>query len=147
MRRTDAEPRPPSTRASTLLGLALVVAALLLALPGVRAVRANDAVPASSASEDAEALRFADTVRATPPVSEVPAAPSCGDGSDPHRSSAATVQNLAGEVERLRAAPQPAGAGEVVVLNNRGYNYRTAPSAEEVERLRATAEAQRAAKP
>jgi hypothetical protein len=115
--------------------MCLVLAALLLSLPGVHAVQADDQAPSTS-------------VRVTPAVSELPVGPSCGDGTDPSRSSAATIENLNGEIERIRSAdPRATAAGDVVVLNGRGYNYQMAPSPDELERIRAAAESQAAATP
>lgn len=111
---------PDTTRAARLvgagLGLLLVAAALALSLPGVKAVRADDAE--------------------APLVSEAPAGQTC-NAADPDRTAAATIGRMAAELEQVRAAAPAASQGsDVVVLNNRGYNYTSAPSPEQIEQIR-----------
>jgi len=97
---------PPAL--SQLLGIPCLGLAVLLSLPGIQAVHADDA--------PAAALR-----------SELPAGAACGE------TTAARSARLVEEMERriaveqaamqALARPDAAAAEGVVVLNNSGYNY------------------------
>jgi hypothetical protein len=147
MRGSDASGRRTETTLSSVLGLGLVVLAVLLAWPGVHAVRADEDVSRADVTSEADLQLFLESTRVEPAATESLAGPTCSAPGDPNRTAAGTVQNLAGEVERLRGAGESTAAGDVVVLNNRGYNYRAAPSPQEIERIRAAVEARRAAAP
>jgi hypothetical protein len=101
----------------TGLGLALVVLSVLLAVPTVSVVRADE-----------------------PPVSDPAPGPTCA-AEDPEQSRAAIIGRLESAVEQMRPSR---GEGEAppgfVTLNGRGYNYGPARSAEETELIRAMIE-------
>jgi hypothetical protein len=138
---SDDTPRPfpaPSIAPSTILGLGLVVVALLLALPGVRAVRADADPERSNLSSEAELQRFAEHVRVTPALSEVPPGPTCAAG-DPRKGDVAMINQLEAQVEQLRATGAVIEATpNQVVLNGRGFNYGPPLSPEQIDRIRAT---------
>jgi Spy/CpxP family protein refolding chaperone len=92
--------------ASTFFGFLAMAAALALLSPGVTAVRADDAVAASSSEGTSDG-------------------PTCQAGTlagaDEIRDTIGQLQQL--EAKQRAASPPDASAlGEVVVLNSRGYN-------------------------
>lgn len=101
----------------TLIGSLALLATFLLALPGVKAVRAEER-GASFAGNDG---------------------PTCNQ-QDPEADLAHAEVALEQIREQIAAQIDPAAAGEIVVLNNRGYNYATGSSLEratlDLERLR-----------
>lgn len=117
-----------------LLGLSAVLCTLLLSIPGIRAVRADEPAPAPATSEQpADASGnfegFSSYLQAqgrpVPVVEE--AGPTCSQPSRlapeiEHRLALAQLQ------ARMIAEMQAGGAqgvpSDVVVLNNSGYNYR-----------------------
>jgi len=90
-----------AVRAGTIGGWLAVFATLALLSPGVRVVRADEAGP----------------------VSEAPQGPTCSDTSD--RPDPIASLEHAIELARQQALLHGAQAdeGEVVMLNNRGFNY------------------------
>ncbi len=102
----------------TLAGSCALLATFVLALPGVKAVRAED-LRRPLASSDG---------------------PSCnprGPEADLAQSRSALEQIR----QQIAAQIDPASAGEIIVLNNRGYNYGPGNSLDratlDLERLRA----------
>jgi len=117
----DAVTRGDSTLGRAL-GVLLFVVALLLSIPGVRAVRAGE--------PDMTPIGIADLRDREPVAPAAPGPEACGDPS------------AAAESERQRAQlavqlpPTTAGEGEgeastgFILLNNRGYNYGPPPEAD-----------------
>jgi hypothetical protein len=108
----------PWERLKAVVGLLAVAAMLLLASPGVRAVRAAGPQEPAAAQEQAQC---GSTARAP---------------ADPE------VQAFLAELRREQLERAIAGAGDsgIVVLNNRGYNYGPA-SGIELDAIRAEAAA------
>ncbi len=113
------------------LGFAALACALVLAVGGVTAARADEAPAESSPpAPDASFEGFADHLeREGRPVVE-DAGPTCQPGAnDPvavemaHRRVVAELQARLQAEARARAA-EHGGDPEIVVLNGRGYNYR-----------------------
>lgn len=107
-----------ATATARLLALLLLAAALLLSLPGIRAVRADE--------PDMTPVGPGDFARLVGPDDAPPAAPaeSCGE-VDTHP---AVAEHAPRPVALPAPAMQPGEPGVevrpgVVVLNNRGYNY------------------------
>lgn len=136
-------------RALNALGMAAVVTTLLLAWPGIRAARADDAAPAAGSAQPYDATPAAASAQ---PADATPTDASFDDfvtyvesqgrrveatpESGPTCSQAANA--LAPEIEHRRAMAQlqaklladmrargfDGGPSDVVVLNGSGYNYR-----------------------
>jgi hypothetical protein len=97
----------------TGLGLGLVALTLLLDLPGVSVVQADE-----------------------PLVSEAAPGPTCA-AEDGSKTAAAVIGDIGARVERMRAAEiAAAGPDGFIALNGRGYNYGPALAADDVERIR-----------
>jgi hypothetical protein len=101
-----------------LPGLAALLAAFVLALPGVKAVRAADTAGSASLADG----------------------PTCHDTSTAGEST--QIPALAEEIRRQIAASAAASGGQTpILLNNRGYNYGPGNSLErtalDLERIRA----------
>jgi hypothetical protein len=92
----------------TCAGYLVVIAALALSLPGVRAVRADDEVAVIS-------------------VNLVDYAPSCDPSSNSGTASSVKVY--------LESDPDPSEAPNSVVLNNQGFSYRQPSVDPEARRL------------
>lgn len=117
------------------LGFAAVACAIALSLPGIQAVRADDAAPpAASQAPDASYEGFASYMSAEGrPVEAKAAAPAtCNAGAQnplavemAHRTAVAQLQAQMMADARAAAAQQLDGAPEIVVLNGSGYNYRS----------------------
>jgi len=106
----ESRHRPPRGLAPALAGGLLFAAALALSLPGVRAVHADEARPASPVQPAA----------AGPAI--VADAPMC------RAKEAPNAAGVAARLQALRAQARRAAANsgaEVVNLNTRGYNYRS----------------------
>lgn len=126
-------------------GMLAVVITLLLAWPGVRAVRADDAKaspvaagasvqPADATPADASFEDFATWARSREQrveVTEPAAGPTCSQAANAlapeieHRRALAQLQ--ARLIADMKARGMDGGGSDVVVLNGSGYNYR--PSA------------------
>ncbi len=97
----------------TLSGVGLVAAAMVLSLPGIQVVRAEEAVADASAPGPMCSVEDADRAREFTAMKEIEA----------------RLAELRAEQEREWAEKgwgpkEAAEAGEAVVLNGRGYNYR-----------------------
>jgi hypothetical protein len=116
-----------ATRAdSTLtraLGVLLFVVALLLSIPGVRAVRAGEPDMTPVGVEDLRGREQADLVVGDRTQPAAPGPEACGDPSSvtvaEHKRAQLAVQLPP------KQAGDPAGDGPTgfILLNNRGYNY------------------------
>jgi len=124
-------------RALDALGMAAVVVTLLLLLPGVRAVRADDTPPANASVQPADATptdaSFDDFVTYVESqgrrVEVTPdSGPTCSAASNAlapeieHQRAVAQLQ--ARLLADMRARGFEGGPSDVVVLNGSGYNYR-----------------------
>jgi hypothetical protein len=107
---TEARMRLRS-RAQTAVGILGLLGMLALSSPGVRVARAGDGDGASPES-----------CPATVEASRGSSACKVGDATEPRVDRSALAAQIA---ERLRAEMQKSGDAPVV-LNSRGYNYRTA---------------------
>jgi hypothetical protein len=92
----------------TCVGYALVIAALALSLPGVRAVRADDATPVIS-------------------LNLVESGPSCDPGPDSSTVRSAEVY--------LGIDSDPSEGPDPIALNTQGYSYRPPGVDPEARRL------------
>jgi hypothetical protein len=102
----------------TLTGAMALAAMLLLASPGVKAVRAAGDEPASSPAEQ------------------------CGAASAP--SADADLDRFLADLRREQRARDSAGDAEIVMLNGRGYNYGPPPRIDlDLQRARAAETRQR----
>jgi len=102
----------------TLVGSLALLATFVLALPGVKAVRAEDQRPPLASNDG----------------------PSCSQ-----QGPEADLEQAGPALEQIRkqvaAQIDPAASGRIIVLNNRGYNYASGSSLDrttiDLERLRA----------
>jgi hypothetical protein len=111
--------RSITSRLGHAAGFALVAACLVLSLPGVRAVRADDE-PDAMATFEGFASHAGVDVSAPAPAADS----SCQAGAA-SVTPQGVEQQIQAEVVRMKAAAgvKPVGDSQVILLNNRGYNY------------------------
>jgi hypothetical protein len=101
---------------TTMVGVLAVAAAFALSLPGIQVARADEPSGAVHRSDASEYARFlAQTGNRSSQPSEHSEQASCGAANVNCANTGRQVQAEAG-----RAGKRPV---EVIVLNNRGYNY------------------------
>ena len=98
----------PRPRLRTIVGLLSLAGTLLLTSPGVKLVRAEEAAP--------------------PPAPAAAQGPSCRADKPP---SSPGIAALTAKLRQQAAAQANSSSEDVVVLNNRGYNYGPPPSLEQ----------------
>jgi hypothetical protein len=101
------------------LGLVVALVALLLSLPGVRAVRAGEPDMTPVGRDDFDRHTGSDlfAVQGSPSEAQDPAA--CGDPAK---------REPVKPVVRIALPPTDGDSEGVILLNNRGYNYGSAPA-------------------
>ncbi len=106
------------------IGLSVFVAALLLSLPGVRAVRAGEPDMTPVGGEDFRGLEPSSRtpVEKSPPAGQ--ATEACGDS---------TPREPANRVARIPLPPAQDGSAGMILLNNRGYNYGSATAPDDAQ--------------
>jgi hypothetical protein len=112
--------RSITSRLGHAAGFALVAACLVLSLPGVRAVRADDEPGATATFEDFASHAGVDASAPAPAAD-----PSCQAGAA-SVTPQGVEQQIQAEVVRMKATAagvKPVGDSQVILLNNRGYNY------------------------
>lgn len=104
------------------LGVLLFVVALLLSIPGVRAVRAEEPDMTPVGIEDLRGHGPGGSMAADPSAPAAQGPEACGDpsaGTTPGKRAQLAVQLPAAQAGE-GSARQPEG---FILLNNRGYNY------------------------
>lgn len=122
-------------RSARILGFVAVALTIALSLPGIGAVRADDAAPAVREAPEADASfeGFARYMQREGRSARVESSgPTCNVGSPiqvemAHRRAIAEMQARM-IAEARAAAAADGGSPDVVVLNGSGYNYRSADS-------------------